>query len=206
MDPQYTWDGNRLTGHGTLFWNVDENGGNTTRTAKFESTRDFFQQINGNWYAVYPDFEAKVTGGLRFGLEVGEVGLDVNFFSAELYRYSFAEGHRSIIDGFKDLKKLKVEQGLGVEAFGANAELSAEYNVAMTEMIYKANIEAGGYQLEAAYDAMADEVSSYVGFKVELPKAKLGAAFFVGADINVGTQVVRVPHNDINAFMKGGKE
>lgn len=205
LDVNYSWSGNRLTGTGTVFYNDDD--ANATVFTHYASVQDYFQQdpVTKNIYAVYPDLELKVTAGLRLA-EEGAWGFDLNIFSIVLYKYSFVTGSESVVDGFKHWQNFKFEQGLegkisipftDIEAKGS---ISAEYNMAVTDMVYNANLKLGPVNMQAIYNAMEGGTSASIGY-IKSPELTGKAAAVIGIEGGLSMKVVPVPNNDKASFI-----
>lgn len=210
LNPDYTWSGNRLTGHGTVSYS-DLDPDPTVTATRYNAVPDYFQTdpLTGKMYAAYLDLEVKVTAGARLALKEGGEGFDLNIFSIELYKYSFVEGSESVLDGFKDWRKFKFSQGLEGEMsipftkIGVGGSLEFEYNMAVTDIVTNINGKLGPLNMQVVYNAMEGEVASSIGIPKgwDMIETKGKAAAVVGVEGGLNYKIIPVPDNNQQSFI-----
>jgi len=205
LDPQYNWVGSRVKGYGFMTWVTP--GADPTDTKqdvlhgqKFEAVRDVTHTINGQMFAIYPDLELSITGGLR-AAEVAPArieGFDLNLFSVDLVKYSFAENKKSYIWNPFDWKDLSVSMGAEVDLDGLGVETGLSYGKG-NKLESTLGVGAGILTIEMEKDLMEKEAASTMGIGLS-GDAKFGLGIVGEAKLTM--KVVRIPNNDENAWYK----
>jgi len=208
LAPSYHWEGSRIKGHGVLTWQTsmqDESDPNNCtpvpigHSEKFEPIRDVIRNVNGQMYAMYPDLELKITGGLRAAevMPMHIEGIDINIFSVDLVKYSFAENKKSYIWDPRDWKDLSFNSGVEGDLDGL--EIGAGFSIGGGKMESSISMSAGILTIERTKNLMEKEASAVlgVGFGGD---GKFGVGIVAEAKLMYKQE--KIPGNDVDAWYK----